>query len=322
MSSPHLVTEVQRFVDGLAEGNAKPLYEMTPQQARQVLLDAQDVETAKADALIEDMQIPVGDGKSIPVRFVRPHKSSRERLPVVFYIHGGGWVMGDAATHDRLVRDLSVGAECAVVFPLYTPSPEAKYPQALNELFAVLKYIVKQADAFKFDTSKVVVAGDSVGGNMATVMAMLAKENNGPKLVFQLLFYPVADASFDTDSYNQYAEGPWLTKKAMQWFWDAYAPDAQMRREITASPLQADVAELEGLPPALIITAETDVLRDEGEAYARKLNDAKVDVASVRFNGTIHDFVMLNALAASKPTRVAVNLAITILRRIFYRDRV
>ena len=128
--------------------------------------------------------------------------------------------------------------------------------------------------------------------------------------------------SFDTDSYNQYAEGPWLTKKAMQWFWDAYAPDAQMRREITASPLQADVAELEGLPPALIITAENDVLRDEGEAYARKLNDAKVDVASVRFNGTIHDFVMLNALAASKPTRVAVNLAITILRRIFYRDRV
>jgi len=318
MAEIHLTIDTAKFVSDVEKNTTRPLYDLTPEQARQVLLDAQSLPVAKPDVEIEDVKIPVDDDKMLPVRIVRP-LNARRILPVIFYIHGGGWVMGDEKTHDRLIRELAAGAKAAVVFPIYSPSPEARYPQAVKEMFAALQYIVKEAENFRFDTAKLVVAGDSVGGNMATVMALMAKENGSPKIAFQLLFYPVTDAHFDTQSYNDYAEGPWLTKKAMQWFWDAYAPDEEQRAEITASPLQADIRHLEGLPPTLIITAENDVLRDEGEAYARKLIKAGVDVSAVRVNNTIHDFVMLNALAKSKPTRAAINLAIAILQRVFYK---
>jgi acetyl esterase len=153
------------------------------------------------------------------------------------------------------------------------------------------------------------VAGDSVGGNMTAAVTLLAKERGGPKLRAQVLFYPVTDASFDDASYTQFANGPWLTRDAMKWFWDAYAPNAADRAKITASPLRASIDELKGLPPALVITDENDVLRDEGEAYARKLTQAGVPVTSVRYNGTIHDFVMLNALADTPATRAAIDQA-------------
>lgn len=318
MAEIHLTIDTAQFIDEVEKNTTRPLYELTPEQARQVLLDAQSLPVAKPDVEIEDIRIPVGENRTMPVRIVRP-RNSRKVLPVIFYIHGGGWVMGDEKTHDRLIRELAVGAEAAVVFPIYPPSPEARYPQAVKEMFAALQYIVKESENFNFNTAKLVVAGDSVGGNMATVMALMAKENGTPKIAFQLLFYPVTDANFETQSYNDYADGPWLTKKAMQWFWDAYAPNIEERKEITASPLQADIHHLEGLPPALIITAENDVLRDEGEAYARKLIQAGVDVSSVRVNNTTHDFVMLNALAKSKPARLATNMAIAILRRVFYK---
>ena len=321
MINTDLTVDTDRFVKEAASGSAKPLYEMTPGQARQVLLDIQSKPVAKEDVRIDDYDFPLGNDKTLPVRIVRPHSAKAENLPIIFYIHGGGWVMGDAATHDRLVRELSVGTEAAVVFPVYSPAPEAQYPGQIKELFSVLKYLAKEAAAFGLDASKLVVAGDSVGGNMATVMALMAKENNGPKIIFQLLLYPVTSALMDTASYQEFAEGPWLTRKAMEWFWDCYISDPSQRREITASPLLAEVEQLEGLPPALIITDENDVLRDEGEAYARKLIKAGVEVSSVRVNNTIHDFMMLNPLAKSKPARLAINLSITILRRLFYRDR-
>lgn len=313
-----LTIEVKRFVDKLAEGDTKPLYELTPEQARQVLLDAQSLPVAKAEADIEDVNIPLGNsGQTMPVRILRP-KHAAGKLPVIFYIHGGGWVMGNEKTHDRLIRRLCAETPAAVVFPVYPNAPQGQYPQVIKDLFSVLKYIAEEAENFGFDTGRLAVAGDSVGGNMATVMALMAKENGDrPKIIFQLLFYPVTDAEFNNESYNQFADGPWLTRKAMQWFWDQYCPDINMRSEITASPLKADEKQLGGLPPALIITDENDVLRDEGEAYAHKLMSAGVETVSIRFNGTIHDFVMLNALADSKTSRAAVNFAIMVLRKKF-----
>lgn len=317
MSDAHLTIEVHRFVDKLAASGTKPLYEMTPEQARQVLIDAQDLPVKKADVEIEDIKVPLGDERAMPVRIVRP-RQGKNPLPVIFYIHGGGWVMGDENTHDRLIRELAAEVPAAVVFPLYTPSPESAYPQTVKDLFKALEFIAHEADKFNLDTTRLAVAGDSAGGNMATVMALMAKEHGDrPKIMFQLLFYPVTAADFDTNSYQQFADGPWLTRQAMQWFWDAYCPNQDQRHEITASPLKADTIQLGGLPPALIITDENDVLRDEGEAYARKLSEAGVEVVNVRFNGTIHDFVMLNALADSKTTRAAINFAVMALRKKF-----
>lgn len=318
MTEVNLTLDTAKFINKLAAGSTTPLYELTPEQARQVLSDAQSQPTARPDADVDDIKIPLQSGQTLAAKIVRPRKA-RKILPVIFYIHGGGWVMGDEHTHDRLLRELAVGAEAAVIFPEYPRSPEAKYPQALMEMFEALQYIAHNAEELNLNAGKIALAGDSVGGNMATVLALMAKENNRPKIIFQLLFYPVTDANFDTVSYNDYAQGPWLTKPAMQWFWDAYAPDPRQRTEITVSPLQADINHLEGMPPTLIITAENDVLRDEGEAYARKLIAAGVDVSAVRINNTIHDFVMLNALAKSNPTRLAISLASTALHNAFYQ---
>lgn len=321
ISSGKLTVDTAAFVRRTENSGSKPLYEQTPEQARQILRDVQNVPVKMFPAAVDDMELPAGNGQKIRVRVVRPREKEDKILPVIFYIHGGGWIMGDRQTHERLIRELATKTEAAVVFPEYTPAPDAAYPTQINQLFAVLQYIVKEAANFKFDTGRLVVAGDSVGGNMATVMALMAKENNGPKIIFQLLLYPVTNADFDTESYHLFADGPWLTRKAMQWFWEAYTKNETQRREITASPLLTEVEHLEGMPPALIITAENDVLRDEGEAYARKLIQAGVEVSSVRINHTIHDFMMLNPLAASKPTRTAVNLVVGVLRRLFQKAK-
>lgn len=318
MGQPRLTIEVKRFVDKLAETDAKPLYELSPEQARQVLLEAQSKPIAKAEVDVEDLNIPLGDEeKSMPVRILRP-QNAQGKIPVIFYIHGGGWVMGNEKTHDRLIRRICAETPAAVVFPIYPNAPEGQYPQVIKDLFAVLENVVANADKLNFDTSRLAVAGDSVGANMATVTALMAKElGDRPKIIFQLLFYPVTSADFNTDSYQEFAEGPWLTRRAMQWFWDSYCPDVSQRSEITASPLNADEKQLGGLPPALVITGENDVLRDEGEAYAHKLMSAGVETVAIRFNGTIHDFVMLDALADSKTSRAAVNFAIMALRKKF-----
>src|SRR5690606_15235738 len=197
-------------------------------------------------------------------------------LPVIVYIHGGGWVLGDKETHDRLVRELAVGANAVVVFVDYERSPESRFPVAIEQAFAVLQYVAERPEAFGADAGRVVLAGGSVGGNMATVVARMAKERKGPTVLAQLLFYPVTDASMSSGSYAEFADGPWLTRAAMAWYWDQYLPDTAKRSDIHASPLNATMEQLAGLPQTLLVVDENDVLRDEGEAYGRKLAAAGV----------------------------------------------
>jgi acetyl esterase len=237
------------------------------------------------------------------------------------YFHGAGWVMGDATTHDRLVRELAVGANVTVVFLEYDRAPEHRYPVAIEQAYAATDYVSKHAKELGMDARLLAVAGDSVGGNMATVVSLLSKQRSGPAIAGQLLFYPVTNADFDTGSYKHFADGPWLTRRAMQWFWDQYLPDPDRRSSPTSSPLLASSELLSGLPPTLIITAENDVLRDEGEAYGRKLIEAGTEVVTTRYNATIHDFVLLNALAEAAPTRAAVAQAIVFLKSILAPKR-
>ncbi len=320
MSQIQLMKKEKAFIEKLAEAGGKPLYELTPEEARQVLLGAQNMDIDVPDVRKQKISIKLKDGGEMPVIIMRPADID-DVLPVIFYIHGGGWVMGDDVTHDRLIRELADGVPAAVVFPVYCQSPEAQFPKTTDDLFFVLEYMAKHAEEYDLDVSKLIVAGDSVGGNMATVMALMAKAlGNSPKIDFQLLFYPVTDADFSNESYQIFANGPWLTKKAMEWFWDQYAPDKKDRQNIYASPLKADIEQLKDLPPALIITDENDVLRDEGEAYARKLDAAGVETTSVRFNGTFHDFVMLNALADTAASRTAIDFAISRLQEVFFAE--
>jgi acetyl esterase len=249
----------------------------------------------------------------VPIRIVRP-AGTAEVLPVVMYFHGGGWILGDRDTHDRLIREIAVGVEAAVVFVDYSRSPEARYPVAIEQAYAATRYVAANAADLRIDPLRLAVAGDSVGGNMAAAVTLMARKRRDPKIAFQVLFYPVTDSAFDTSSYTHFADGPWLTKRVMEWFWDAYLPDPAARKQPTATPLNASLDQLAGLPEALVIVDENDALRDEGEAYARKLSDAGVRVTSVRYNGTIHDFVMLNALADTPATRGAIAQAIGALR--------
>ena len=311
---PDLTPRTAAFIKGLEAQNGPPLYTLTPVQAREVLRSAQSGPAKKADADIEDLVLPVGPTGSVPVRIVRP-KGASGKLPFIFYLHGGGWVMGDRDTHDRLIRQLAAETGAAVVFPTYAPSPETQYPVPYQQAWAVLEHMVVSGDTHALDSSRIVLAGDSVGGNMAIVMALLTKERQGPDIRFVLLFYPVTDARFDTGSYQDFADGPWLTREAMQWFWDAYLPDKARREDSMASPLRASDEALRGFPETLVITAENDVLRDEGEAFAQRLNQAGVETACMRCQGAIHDFVMLDALAESAPARAAMCLATAAVKK-------
>lgn len=284
------------------------IYELPPEEGRALLEKVQESPVDKLPVDIEDLTVDTGQWGSINVRFVRP-EGNTDKLPVIFYIHGAGWVFGSAQTHDKLIRELAVRTNSVVVFPEYSRSPEAKYPTAIEQSYAVLQKLSELAESKGLDLSELAVAGDSVGGNMATVMTILTKERQGLPIQKQLLFYPVTDANFTTDSYQEFAENYFLTKEGMKWFWDQYTTDDSERSEITASPLRATSEELADLPPALILTGEADVLRDEGEAYARKLRDAGVAVAQVRFQGMIHDFVMVNSLDQTNATRAAMLLA-------------
>jgi acetyl esterase len=310
-AQPALEPHTQQFVDSLA--GAPPIYTLSPADARSVLERAQSAPVGKPSAQIEDITFPVGPTGSVPVRIVRP-AGTAQVLPVVLYFHGGGWILGDRDTHDRLVREIAVGAAAAVVFVDYARAPEARYPIAIEQAYAATRYVVDHSAGLRIDPLRLAVAGDSVGGNMAAAVTLMARQRRGPKIAFQVLFYPVTDADFDTPSYARFADGPWLTKRAMQWFWDAYLPDPAARKQATATPLNASLDQLAGLPEALVIVDENDVLRDEGEAYARLLSNVGVRVTSTRYNGTIHDFVMLNALADTPAARGAIAQAVSALK--------
>ncbi|HWT98589.1 MAG TPA: alpha/beta hydrolase [Terriglobales bacterium] len=307
----------QHFIDALAAKGGAAIYTLSPANARNVLAGAQSGPVAKLPADIEAKTLPVGPTGKTKVYVVRP-AGAKGTLPVVMYFHGGGWVLGDESTHDRLIRQIANGAHATVVFVDYERSPEAKYPVAIEQDYAATKYVAEHAKEFNVDPKRLAIAGDSVGGNMTAVVALLAKERSGaPKIAYQVLFYPVTDANFEDGSYTQFANGPWLTKAAMKWFWDAYLPDEAARKQPTVTPLNASLEQLKGLPAALVITDENDVLRDEGEAYARKLAQAGVTVTAVRYNGTIHDFVMLNAVADTPAAKGAVDQATAALRKAF-----
>ncbi|MYS81605.1 alpha/beta hydrolase [Embleya scabrispora] len=298
-----------------AEATANPpyLFDLPPAEGRKAVDGVQSGETDKLQIDEEWITVSGGPTGSVRARIVRP-AGVEGTLPVILYIHGAGWVFGNAHTHDRLVRELAVGANAAVVFPEYDLSPEARYPVAIEQNYAVAKWVVQQGSSKNLDGSRQAVAGDSVGGNMTAALTLMAKERGDIPLVQQVLFYPVTDANFDTGSYHQFAEGYFLRRDGMQWFWDQYTTDEADRAQITASPLRATTEQLTGLPPALVITGEADVLRDEGEAYANKLREAGVPVTAVRFQGIIHDFVMLDALRETHAAQAAITLAADTLR--------
>ncbi|OIJ87339.1 esterase [Streptomyces sp. MUSC 14] len=298
-----------------AEATANPpyLFDLGPAEGRKAVDEVQSGEIDKPEIAEEWVTVQGGPTGSVRARIVRP-VDAEGTLPVIVYIHGAGWVFGNAHTHDRLVRELAVGARAAVVFPEYDLSPEARYPVAIEQNYTVVQWVVREGAAKGLDATRIAVAGDSVGGNMSAALTLMAKERGDVPLVQQVLFYPVTDAAFDTPSYHQFAEGYFLRRDAMQWFWDQYTTDENQRAEITASPLRATTDQLRDLPPALVITGEADVLRDEGEAYANKLREAGVPVTAVRHQGIIHDFVMLNALRETHAAEAAINQAVTTLR--------
>jgi acetyl esterase/lipase len=297
---PVLEPAAQAFVEATA--NPPYLFDLPPAEGRKAVDEVQSGEIAEPAIDEEWITVSGGPTGSVRARIVKP-AGAAGTLPVILYIHGAGWVFGNAHTHDRLVRELAVGAGAAVVFPEYDLSPEVRYPVAIEQNYTVAKWVVEQGATKDLDGSRLAVAGDSVGGNMTAALTLMAKERGDVPLVQQVLFYPVTDASFDTGSYHQFATGYFLRRDGMQWFWDQYTTDEAERAQITASPLRASTEQLSGLPPALVITGEADVLRDEGEAYANKLREA-----------IIHDFVMLNALRGTHAAEAAINQAVATLR--------
>lgn len=306
-SDPAIESHTKSFLKVLNSGDGKPMETMTPAEARGVLEGAQNMEVDLSGITVEEKTINE-DGMDILLYIVRP-EAETGTLPVFMFFHGGGWVLGDFPTHKRLVRDLVVHSGAAAVFVEYTRSPEAQYPTAINEAYAATKWVAANGAAINVDSSRLAIAGNSVGGNMTAVVALMAKDKQGPEIKLQVLFWPVTNAGFDTLSYHLYATQRFLTRNMMIWFWDNYTTDEAARAEIYASPLKAGLSELKGLPPALVQVAENDVLRDEGEAYARKMDEAGVPVTLVRIDGMVHDYGLLNPLATTPAVQSALRYA-------------
>lgn len=313
MTDHILEPDAQAFAD--ATSTPPFLADLGVDGARKLLDDVQAAPIDLPD--VEDEWITVSaEVGDVRVRIVKP-VGSAARIPVVLYVHGGGWVLGNAGTHDRLVRDLATGTDAAIVFVEYDRSPEAQYPVAVEQIYATARWIMNDGAKKGLDASRLAIAGDSVGGNMAAAVAILAKRRGDVVFIHQSLYYPVTDAAQNTDSYREFATGFHLRADAMAWFWDCYAPDQHTRKQDTVSPLRAPLDELKGLPETFLIVDENDVLRDEGEAYGRKLVQAGVRTTLVRYDTTLHDFMMLNPLRGSAATTAAIEQAVHILRKAF-----
>lgn len=324
-STPYseLEQNARALLNNLQQQGGPPIYTLSPDKARGVLSGLQaSSPVQKLPADVENRTIPGGsNSKDVSITIVRPQNSNIENsniepLPVVIFTHGGGWVLGGFDTHERLVREIANKANVVIVFVNYTLSPEAKYPTALEQAYAVANWVAQNGQSINVDSSRLAVVGDSVGGNLTAALTLLAKERGGPSIKFQVLFYPVTDSNFDTSSYRKYAEGYWLTREGMKWFWDNYTSNETNRKEPTVSPLQASIEQLSGLPPGLLINGENDVLCDEGEAYALKLLRAGVRMTAVRYHGTIHDFVMLNPITNDPAPRGAIEQASQMLKQV------
>lgn len=302
---PNIESNTREFLKVINSGTGKPIEKLPVKEGRAVLSDLQSSIKVDLSGIIVTEKAIVVDGQNIKLNIVKP-ENAKDILPVFMFFHGGGWVLGDFPTHQRLVRDLVVESGAAAVFVNYSPSPEAHYPIAINQAYTATKWVAEHGKEIGVDGKRLAVAGNSVGGNMAAVVALMAKEKKGPNIKLQVLFWPVTDANFETESYNLFAKDRFLTKDLMMWMWDNYTTDPKQRKEIYASPLQATNSQLNGLPPALVQTAENDILRDEGEAYARKLDEAGVKVTATRYNGMIHDWGLLNPISTIPSTKSAL----------------
>lgn len=318
MINDNLFQIERRFVDAIEQKLIHSLHETVSEKTRQILIDMQSAEADGSGISHQQLEVDVGNGMKMPIELIFPKVVSAQ-LGMVYYIHGGGWMLGDISAHRRLIFSLAKRIPAVIALPLYSLSHERQFPYVLEDLYKGLCFVAENAEVYGLNGKHLAVMGDSVGGNMATVLTFMAKENGfTPSISLQVLLYPVTDANFNTESYLNFSDGPWLSRAAMQRFWDMYLPDKDKRYNKEASPLQAFIDDLSCLPPALVVTAENDVLRDEGEAYARKLDEAGVPVVSVRFNGTLHDFMMLNALADTPASQAALSLTAGQLRYFLY----
>lgn len=309
--------KVERFLRVLAVQKSPPLYQVPLEVARAMAQIGQmRFPVARPEAEIEDREIAISRGQLLKIRIVRPI-GTHGMLPGILFFHGGGWVVNDCETHDRLVREIAAAAEAAVIFVEYSRSPEARFPTAIEEAYAATRWVAQHGPSIGVDPEKIAVVGDSAGGNMAAAVTLLAKQRGGPRILAQVLFYPTVDCNFGTPSYEQFGQGYFLTLEDMKWYWDCYIPDPNLRTAPTASPLRATLEQLEGLPRALIITGECDVVRDEGEAYARKLARAGVQVTATRYLGMIHGFVFLDVFADLPAVKEAIAQATGMLQNVF-----
>ena len=304
--------KVREFLDLGAAAGFPPTHTLSPTEARELmvkrraLLDA----TPEPVARVEDRAIP-GPSGEIPVRLYAP--SADEALPVLVFFHGGGWVIGSIDTHDMVCRALANAAGCLVVSVDYRLAPETCFPGAAEDCYAATAWVAEHARSLGADGSRIAVAGDSAGGNLTAAVTLMARDRSGPPLAFQWLIYPVAAPDFETESYQSCAEGYGLTRADMIWFWDHYVPEVSDRSNPYVAPLSAE--DLSGLPPALVITAEYDPLRDEGEALAARLREAGVPTTLKRYDGQIHGFV--SNFTVMEQGRVAIDQAAAALRNAF-----
>jgi acetyl esterase/lipase len=294
----------------LAELNkdSSPFWELPQPKPQEILTALQNKTPVEMSGVTTVERTITQDGHTVKLYIMTPQQTA-DRPGVLLFIHGGVWIVGNFQNHQRLLRDLVVGSGQIGVFVEYTPLPEAKFPTQLEESYAALKWIAAHANEFGADGSRIAISGNSVGGNMSAALTLMAKDRNGPKVAYQVLFIPATDASVDTESYHEFGTGRFLARAFMKYGWDLYAPEERTRNNPYVSPLRASNDELKGLPPALVITAENDPLRDEGEAYARKLMNAGVSVTATRYNGMIHDFVLLNALRQLPEVKTALSEA-------------
>jgi acetyl esterase/lipase len=313
-TDPALSRQVKDFLAGL-NGGGPPLESLPFAEARLGLVGAQASVPVDLSGIEVSQRTITSEGYSVPLHIVRPTGTADTILPVFIFIHGGGWVLGDFPTHQRLVRDLVVASGFAAVFVNYTRTPDAQFPQAIHEIYAATKWVAENGAELNVDGQNLAVVGNSVGGNMTTVTCLMAKEKGGPHIKLQIMMWPIVAAHFDTDSYQRYGENRFLTTPLMKWMYDMYILDPAQREDIYASPLNATPEQLQGLPPALLQVAESDVLCDEGEAYGRQLDAAGVPTTTVRYNGMIHDFGLLNGLATTPQVRSLITQAAAELKK-------
>ena len=291
------------------------IFQLPPKQGRNILEEVQSSPVYLYPADISTIKVNTGGWGKIPVYFVMPQGSFPQHT--IFYIHGGGWVFGSFHTHKKLVSELAARTESLVVFPEYSRSPEAKYPTAIEQCYFILSHLWEivgdHCPSLAHDT--LTVAGDSVGGNIAIALVLMARKRNGPNIQKLLTYYPVTNACFDTPSYRQFAANYYLYRAGMQWFWDQYTTCEADRTQITASPLCAGIDCLRGLPDTMIINGQADVLCSEGQAFGERLRCARVDVTTLCIQGIIHDFVMLNALDQTNACRMAMDVSTTWINR-------